>query len=810
VTKSPILTGQAGVYATTQGNGTITVNVNSAVSAAVGDGFGVDATGSGAGAVTINVGADVTGGTSKFAEGVVAGATDGLVTINMTAGTITSGGHGLNAFSFGTGGVKVNMTGGQIGTSGAPVGLSGIVASTNSAAGGVDVTAGTIYATQSGISASISNSLNNSNITVTANGAVSAGAAVGTAAIDVSTVGSGSQHVTVNNTVTGAEVAVRLSGGTGNTLTNAASGTITTLAGLNGFAVNSLGNVAISNAGSMTGEVNFTGGANPFTNETTGIFNSGAMVNLGAGNALTNKGSFAPGGVGTIQATTLTGNFAQTASGKYLVDVTPITADKTVVSGSATLGGTVQATFANGSYVANTYKIMNAASISGTFANLTTVNLPTGMSAKLGYTGTDVELLLSLGLANNSGGGGQASQFVGFNLNQNQNNVATSIDNFFNTNGSLNAAFTSLVNLPAGQIPAALSGLSGEIGTGAATASAQAMGQFLDTLLDPFVDGRDSTSMGGTAMAYAPEPPDVIAAAVPSLTKAPSAESFERRWSAWGAAFGGQGRFGGNIDVGSNDLNVRAGGFVAGLDRRLGPDTVLGLALAGHSLSYNLAGGMGSGHGDGLQAGLYGSQRFGAAYLSAAASYSWQDLSTDRNVIVGGVNDHLTGKFNAQGVGARIEGGYRFAVTDYFGITPYAAGMAQSVRTPAYSETDATGLAAFALSYGAKTTTDARSELGARLDSRFWASDRSMLILRARGAWAHDFSTSPSANATFETLPGFGFTVLGAAPERDTALASVAAEYRLVNGWSLLAKFDGQFGDTTHVYAGTGAVRFAW
>jgi hypothetical protein len=27
---------------------------------------------------------------------------------------------------------------------------------------------------------------------------------------------------------------------------------------------------------------------------------------------------------------------------------------------------------------------------------------------------------------------------------------------------------------------------------------------------------------------------------------------------------------------------------------------------------------------------------------------------------------------------------------------------------------------------------------------------------------------------------------------------------------SFLAKFDGQFGDTTHVYSGTGAVRVAW
>ena len=196
--------------------------------------------------------------------------------------------------------------------------------------------------------------------------------------------------------------------------------------------------------------------------------------------------------------------------------------------------------------------------------------------------------------------------------------------------------------------------------------------------------------------------------------------------------------------------------------------------------------------------------------VTVAAAYSWQDLSTDRTVLVGAVNDHLTAKFQAQGVGGRIEAGYRVAVFDEFGVTPYAAGQAQSLRLPSYSETDASGLAAFALSYGAKTTTDSRSELGARFDTRFMTGDQSRLILRARAAWAHDFSAGPSANATFQTLPGFGFTVFGAAPDRDSALTSASAEYKLGNGVSFLAKFDGQFGDTTRVYAGTGAVRVAW
>ena len=48
-------------------------------------------------------------------------------------------------------------------------------------------------------------------------------------------------------------------------------------------------------------------------------------------------------------------------------------------------------------------------------------------------------------------------------------------------------------------------------------------------------------------------------------------------------------------------------------------------------------------------------------------------------------------------------------------MTPYAAVQAQSFRMPNYNETDVTG-GGFALSYNGHTSTDTRSELGARYD----------------------------------------------------------------------------------------------
>ena len=85
-----------------------------------------------------------------------------------------------------------------------------------------------------------------------------------------------------------------------------------------------------------------------------------------------------------------------------------------------------------------------------------------------------------------------------------------------------------------------------------------------------------------------------------------------------------------------------------------------------------------------------------------------------------------------------------------------------------------------------------------------------MLALRARIAWAHDWISDPSLMPTFEALPGASFIVNGATPAKNSALTSAGAELRLVNGLSLLGKFDGEFAAHSQTYAGTGAVRYVW
>ena len=256
--------------------------------------------------------------------------------------------------------------------------------------------------------------------------------------------------------------------------------------------------------------------------------------------------------------------------------------------------------------------------------------------------------------------------------------------------------------------------------------------------------------------------------------------------------------------LGSHDLAARTAGFAGGLDYRLSPDSVVGLALAGGGTNWSLANGLGGGKSDAFQAGVYGATKYGPAYLAAAFAFTNHWMSTDRFA----VGDHLTASFNAQSYGGRIESGYRFA-TWYGGITPYAAIQAQSFRTPGYSETDTTG-GGFALAYNSRTGTDTRSELGTRFDRVLALYTNAVLSLRARVAWAHDWVSDPALAPVFQALPGASFIVNGATPAKNSALASAGTELRLANGIALLAKFDGEFASHSSTYAGTGTVRYTW
>jgi uncharacterized protein with beta-barrel porin domain len=298
-----------------------------------------------------------------------------------------------------------------------------------------------------------------------------------------------------------------------------------------------------------------------------------------------------------------------------------------------------------------------------------------------------------------------------------------------------------------------------------------------------------------------------IAQAHGEIFRAPGANApAEPRWSGWGQAFGGSNRTLGDASgIGSHDVVANTYGFAAGLDYRVDPDTVAGVAVAVGGTSWYLGNGLGDGHSTAFQAGLYGSRRFGPAYIAAGLEFSNHWVETDRYAFL---SDHLSANFDVINFGGRVEGGYRFEPTASLGVVPYGAIQVQAFRMPGHAETDTSGVG-FGLNYAASDATDTRSELGARFDHLTDIAG-APVMLRGRLAWAHDWISNPAVAATFQSLPGASFVVNGAVPPSDSALTSIGAEMWLQPRLSVLATFDGEFAGTAQTYGGSARLRYSF
>jgi outer membrane autotransporter protein len=537
-----------------------------------------------------------------------------------------------------------------------------------------------------------------------------------------------------------------------------------------------------------SGTVMAAGGAAGFN---TGLCNSGMCVT---------GGIVAPVGTLSVQ-----GNYTQTG-GLLQFQLGPARANGTLaVTNTATLGGTstLGVTVTPGLYALFTqYTLLTAGAISGTFAQFISSPPPSAFLSLSGpfYDATSVDVRVT------------RTPFGAVpGLSENQRAVGNALEGAYSTTLTGPAA-TLFTNLLMTGTPVSLSQLSGEVATGAQQPAFQLMNEFLGIMLDPFVDGRLGVGgLYGGATAFAPDRdplPEDIALAYSKVLRTPvyKATPFEQRWSVWGAGFGGANRTSGDpLVVGSHDLSAQTAAGAAGLDYRVAPGTIVGFALAGGGTGWSLAQGLGTGSSDTFQAGVYAKTYSGPFYLAGALAYTQHWMSTDR---VAFANDLQQARFDAESFGGRAEAGYRIPNT-IAAITPYAAVQAQNFHTPTYRETDVTG-GGFGLTYNAHDASDTRTELGARFDKPILLNWNAVLALRGRIAWAHDWITDPNLIPTFEVLPGANFLVQGATPAKNSALTSAGAELRLINGFSVLAKFDGEFAAHSQTYAGTGTVRYTW
>ncbi|MGE0501824.1 MAG: autotransporter domain-containing protein [Rhizobiaceae bacterium] len=563
--------------------------------------------------------------------------------------------------------------------------------------------------------------------------------------------------------------------------------------------------------------------------------NSGAFVVNGTAGEVAVNGGFLGGG-GTVGATsvgaggtlapgnsigtiTVNGNLTFATGSTYAVEVSPSAADRTNVTGTADLtGGLVVTDYAPGAYIEKRYTILEASGgLGGTeFAGLTG-DTPSGFEQELDYDADTAYLVLSLLMA-----GGPSAPGPWSSLTDNQQSVADTIVQHFETNGGILAIFGSLS-------PSGLTMVSGEVTTGAMGGGMDATGQFLNLIGDP--DGgaggaggsagdpleytaqaaaradmarRTGRPLSSTAAlaALSGEAEDAAAKAADALALSSSHavdNAFATRWHLWGAAYGGGEKVEGDATViGSADLSARTWGLASGITRNFDGGRI-GLALGGAGTSFSLAGGLGSGNATSFNAGLHGTGHFGDGYVTAALAYGYHATRTSRAV----PGDTLSARFGAQTFGGRLEAGYRLTLGGVT-LTPFAAAEATAYRLPGYTETSALG-GPFALAYASQTETAIRTELGARTAIALGSNAR----LTGRAAWVWNADSARTVTAAFQALPGASFTINGAQPARHAALLEAGVEAAF---GSVTAKVTatGEFSKNVTSFGAQAKVGFRW
>ncbi|WIM09204.1 autotransporter outer membrane beta-barrel domain-containing protein [Enhydrobacter sp.] len=524
------------------------------------------------------------------------------------------------------------------------------------------------------------------------------------------------------------------------------------------------------------------------------LLNGGILSGVGnvTGNITQNGGEIAPGN--SIGNLTINGNLTVNR-GAFEFEINPSGASDriTIVGAGHTANltaGVLQVVAQPGTYAPNTrYTIVSAPA--GGIANFGSLTGSVGLlTPTLSYDANNLYLSLLL----------PPGAFSAAGQTTNQRAVGGALDAIAG-GGDPGGLVTAVANLDPQQAPAALQALSPEAYAGFGTANVRAGQLFMNAVGQRLASGRGPVATGGGSVALA-EP---CVAAWDAGADAPAPAPLR----AWISGLGGAGSVPG--DGNASGLTYNFGGTAVGLDYRLDPRFLVGLA-AGYAHGTQWTGGFqGNGTSDTFSAALYGSYTEGRFHADALAGYAHADNRLTRPVSIPGLAPQAaTGRTGADQFLGQLETGYGFGVyaPAQATLTPFARLQVASVSQAGFTES---GASLFDLAVAPQTTTSVRGTLGVDLAGAIEVGARAPLALRLRLGWMHEYAdTGRPVTAAFAGAPTGAFTVLGAAPPRDSALVGLSASLAVSQSISLYLGYDGELGGGADNHALTAGLSIVW